>query len=99
YTLASGSTPSTTYPVQVFDHATLDENASDFVARRVERRLRSPSPIYDWFDTVDPHPPEQPQRPDTELATYRTMMSGLALPSHGHPPAPDQIDAAVDGLN
>jgi hypothetical protein len=99
YTLASGSTPSPTYPVQVFDHATLDENASDFVARRVERRLRNASPIYDWFDTVDPHPPMQPQRPDLELNAYRAMLSGLALPPHGHPPAHDQIEAAVEGLN
>jgi hypothetical protein len=43
-------------------YATLDESVSDYVAGRVDERLRRPCHVYDWFNPVAPRPPVQPAR-------------------------------------
>lgn len=85
-------------PGQLFDFATLDESASDFVASKVEKRLLADlgTYAYAWLDPLAPQMPEAAPLPPDERAEYEALLSSLPLPG-GHVDA-DQIAAALDGL-
>ncbi len=84
----------------VFEHATLDESVSDFVAGRVESRLQDPSGGYvnQWFDPEDPRLPELESLPADRKGRYRELLDSLRLPD-GRGLSPDQVAAVADGLD
>jgi hypothetical protein len=86
----------------VFDYATVDESPSDFVASRVERRLRSGvgRHVYDWLEPEVPRIPEQPPLPPARWERVRQTVSEWEAP-HGRLRAnltEDQRDAMLEGL-
>ncbi len=83
-----------------FARATIDENVSDFVAGRVEERLSSNqgTHVYEWFDPENPQIPEQSVISEQDQNLYRRLLNRIRLPS-GYGLAPDQVNAALDGLN
>ena len=86
----------------VFDFATIDESPSDFVAGRVERRLRSGRGrhVYDWFEPEAPRIPDQPPLPPARWRRVRRVVSEWEAP-HGRLRArltEDQRDAVLEGL-
>jgi hypothetical protein len=96
YTLQSSGRKN---PGLVFDYATLDESISDFVAGRVDDRLRSPygTYIYQWFDPENPQIPSQTAPSAALLSQYHQLLSELTLPS-GAGVETEQRASAVDGL-
>lgn len=87
----------------VFDHATVDESPSDFVAGRVERRLQSRlgGHVLTWFEPLDPILPEQtplaPARRDRLAACLDNWQVCHAV---GYAPlTPDQRNAVMEGLD
>lgn len=83
----------------VIDFATIDESISDFVADRVDDRLRQGlgTHVFHWFDPADPAiPPQQALEPDT-LRRYQSLVEALVLPTGQHL-ADDQVVACLDGL-
>jgi hypothetical protein len=100
YVLASW-TPDTN--ASVFDYATVDESPSDFVAGRVEQRLRSGRGrhIYDWFEPEAPRIPDQPPLPPDRWERVRRAVTEWQAP-HGRTRATlttDQRDSVLDGLH
>ncbi|WP_407150449.1 AAA domain-containing protein [Bradyrhizobium sp. ORS 86] len=86
----------------VFDFATIDESPSDFVAGRVEQRLRSGRGrhVYDWFEPETPRIPDQPPLPPARADRVRRAVSEWEAP-HGRLRArltDDQRDAVLEGL-
>ncbi len=64
---------------EVFDFATVDDSPSDFVAGRVEQRLRTGRGrhVYDWFEPEAPRIPVQPPLPPASRgASLRPWTSG-----------------------
>ena len=86
-------------PGQIFDHAMLDESVSDFVAATVDARITSAagSHVFHWFDPTHPQVPAQQQLPAAQIAMLRRILNNVAL-ARGNHLAPDQIDAALEGL-
>ena len=82
-----------------YPYATVDESLSDFVAGKVDDRLRSGKGkhVADWFDPQTSVIPPPLPLPEATLDRYRMFLRDLDL-GHG-PLAPDQAAAAVDGLN
>ncbi|MBV9851825.1 MAG: AAA family ATPase [Armatimonadetes bacterium] len=82
-----------------YARATLDESLSDFVAGRVDERLRSGQGghVARWFDPTHPAVPPQIPIPDDRMARYRALLTDLDL-GRG-PLAPDQREAVLAGLN
>src|SRR6185312_11161194 len=66
----------------VFTRATVDESPSDFVAGRVEDRLRANlgTHVFSWLDPENPQIPAQAAIPAQQVAQYNTFLQGLALP-------------------
>lgn len=87
-------------PGDIFDHATIDENISDFVAGRVEDRLRAGwgAYLYQWLDPEEPNVPEQLIFDVATKEQYRVLLTTLELPGNRRL-APDQVTAAIDGLD
>jgi hypothetical protein len=85
----------------VFDHAVLDENesATDFIAGRVEDRLRSRAthPACTWLDPIRPRVPEQEPLVPARAATCHAVAADVVLPNNERL-AEDQREAAVRGL-
>ena len=80
-------------------YATLDENASDYVAGRVDARLQRPSHVYGWFDPVEPRPPAIAPLADAEAAALSRLLDSFPLPpANVFPASADQARAAVEGL-
>lgn len=99
YLLSSGASKKAE---TLFDrgYATLDENASDYVAGRVDDRLQRPSHVYEWFDPVEPRPPVTDPLPDAEIEALRGLVDSFSLPpANVYPASPDQARAAVEGLS
>ena len=84
----------------LFDHATIDESPSDFVAGRVDIRLASSlgAHMYDWFDPEEPEVPEAPVIAVDVKARYGRVLEALPL-LRGERLAPDQRAAILDGLD
>jgi len=97
YILYSGAVSE---PGQRFDHATLDESVSDFVAGRVEDKLQDGrgAYVYRWFDPESPSLPEQDSLPEADRARCTSVLSGPVLPGEREL-APDQHRAIVEGLD
>ena len=87
-------------PGDVFDHATVDDSVSDFVAGKVEERLQTGvgAYVFQWFDPEEPRPPDIRSLAQPKIDQLEGMLRSLALPS-GRPLAPDQADAALEGLS
>ena len=81
-----------------FANATLDESITDFVAGRVEGRLRLGVGGYvvGWFDPAQPNVPAAPARPGGQRSQDDDMLGRLALANGSL--APDQRAAVLDGL-
>ena len=87
----------------VFDFATVDESPSDFVAGRVELRLRSGlgRHVYDWFEPEYPQIPIQPPLPPAREERLRRTINEWQVP-HARVRAPlaeDQRQAVIEGLS
>ncbi len=98
YTLASG-TSRQAETLFTDGYATLDESVTDFVAKRVDAQLRTPHPVYAWFDPTAPAPPPVAVPPAGEADRIRLLLKSFPLPAENRYPAePDQVQAVVDGL-
>lgn len=83
------------------EFATLDESVTDFVASKVDQRLRAKlnHPTLPWFDPVDPRiPPLAPLADDARTALV-DMLRDWKLPGLGSPLSEDQSAAVVAGLD
>lgn len=88
-----------------FAYATLDRSVSDFVADRVETRLRNEdkNPLYGqhilaWFDPVRPTLPPMRPLPPTLEQNLRTLLQGLRIGAGKHPLKPRRVDVIVEGM-
>ncbi len=83
-----------------FEHATVDESPSDYVAVRVDNRLVSDlgGHMFRWFDTTDPRVPRQIQVDLSRIAAVTGVVRDLVLPGDRRL-WDDQVAAAVDGIN
>ena len=83
-----------------FAHATLDESLSDYVASKVDARLRGRrgDHAYAWLDPTDPQPPPAPALGVEKQAAAEALVAALRLPN-GHVPDDDQRAACLDGLS
>lgn len=83
-----------------FEHATIDESPSDYVAVRVDGRLSSGlgDHMFRWFDTTDPEVPPQTQIEPSRVAAIASVLRDLVLPGDRRL-WDDQVTAAVDGIN
>lgn len=86
----------------VFDHATLDESPSDYVAGRVESRLRSRlgGHVFTWFEPSDPLLPEQAPLAPARRDRLAACLDNWQVPhAAGRAPlTPDQRNAVMEGL-
>jgi hypothetical protein len=87
-------------PETLFEHATLDESVSDFVAGKVERRLRSGrgGHVYRWLDPEGPAIPPQTLLDPDEEERLTEALSTLRL-GGDHTLAEDQQRAILEGLS
>jgi AAA domain/PD-(D/E)XK nuclease superfamily len=83
----------------LFDFATVDESVSDFVADRVDDRLRQGfgTHVFRWFDPGSPEIPPQAVLDLELLRRCQTLAETAVLPT-GQSLAEDQVAACVDGL-
>jgi len=86
----------------VFDFGTIDESPSDFVAGRVEHRLRSAlgGHVFEWFEPSDPRIPAQDPLLPAVRERIAQMLSVWQVP-YGRMSGPltgDQAGAVADGL-
>jgi hypothetical protein len=97
FTLASGTSRQ---PEPLFTHgnATLDENVTDFVAKRVNARLQTRYAVYDWFDPTAPSPSPVPPPPAGEADSVHRLLTSLPLPPFDLPAVTDQVQAVMEGL-
>ncbi|WP_158409474.1 AAA domain-containing protein [Gloeocapsa sp. PCC 73106] len=65
----------------VFDYATIDENPSDFVAQKVDKRLGQNNHhfINYWLDPVNPQIPPLGVLPNTEMEVYQEYLERLRI--------------------
>jgi hypothetical protein len=96
YTLASKSYQPNEV---VFEFATLDESMTDFVARRVEDKLRGQqgSYVFQWFDPEQPNIPTHPALPNTKMADLEEFVKNFKDPD-GRSLMTDQLTALLEGL-
>ncbi|MDO9472010.1 MAG: AAA domain-containing protein [Caulobacter sp.] len=89
-------------PEQVWTHAAVDDSVSDFVANRVEGRLRSVAGHHAlrWFDPTGPQIPVLPAPPPAITAAIEATLEQWEPPQGvGNARlAPDQLAAVRDGL-
>jgi hypothetical protein len=87
-------------PEDLFPFATMDESPSDFVAGRVEKRLRSGlgSHIYPWFDPERPRVPERQALTPQEQEAWSSVLDAVRFEA-GFELAPDQKAAVLEGLD
>ncbi|HEY4896749.1 MAG TPA: AAA domain-containing protein, partial [Solirubrobacteraceae bacterium] len=79
--------------------ATIETSPSDFVAGRVERRLRDAgqAPAVRWLDPTAPAIPQAPAVAEGELGEVRSVVEAMR-DRDGNPLEQRQVDAIVDGL-
>jgi hypothetical protein len=85
---------------ELWEHASIDESPSDFVAGKVEDRLvqgRGPHAAR-WFDPHQPDIPEQTPVDPAAQDRLREELSSVDL-GQGHHLSPDQTAAILDGLS
>lgn len=84
---------------KIFDHATLDENVSDFVAKKVEERLGTNlgNYVYRWFDPEKPQIPEKESLSKQQRKQYKDILSSFK--TNGVELADSQVEAILDGLD
>jgi hypothetical protein len=84
---------------EVFDHATIEESISDFVAGRVDERLRSGfgAHAYEWFDPENPSIPKRETFSADTIERFSGLLQRMTLPNE-LPLALDQASACIDGL-
>jgi len=86
----------------VFDHATVDESISDFVAPRVDRRLdqrQRGAHAFRWFDPLTPEVPDREPFDAGRLAAIGELIRNLEVPPRGGRLTEDQVAAVLDGLS
>jgi predicted metalloenzyme YecM len=91
----------TSDPGPVFEHATIDESPSDFVAGRVESRLTAGlgTHVFDWFDPERPQIPPRVPLPRVDRDRWQAVLSEVT-PGEGEDRlAVDQQSAVLDGLD
>lgn len=83
----------------VFESATIDESVSDFVAGRVDERLRSGlgTHVFQWLDPENPQVPEAPLLDAGVKARYEALLRAPLL-SGNRALADDQAATAIGGL-
>jgi hypothetical protein len=83
----------------LFDHATMDESISDFVAGHVDARLNVGlgKHAFQWFDPEHPKVPELPQLAPALAMNVSETLETLVI-AGGHKLAPDQRQAVLDGV-
>lgn len=84
----------------VCEHGTLDESPSDFVAGRVESRLRvlGAHHVCSWLNPIEPEVPAQVLLSKDALARLKELVEAIRLPS-GNRMAAEQVEAALQGLS
>jgi hypothetical protein len=84
----------------IFEHATIDESVSDFVAGKVDDRLNTGlgRHAYAWFDPEDPRVPDFSPIPPTLLEQIENNLRTLTLPMNRRL-AEDQITSILEGLS
>jgi AAA domain len=82
-----------------FDYATIDVSPSDFVAPRVDSRLRSMPQhhVYQWFHPEQATLLHQEAPSEAEQQQYAQLLNDLQL-KHGRHLATEQKQAILDGL-
>ncbi len=89
-------------PEQAWTHASVDESISDFVANRVEARLRNVanSHAMRWFDPTRPQVPPAPPIANDSLPAMELLLREWEAPhANGQSPlADDQRASVLDGL-
>ncbi|MEO1149924.1 MAG: AAA domain-containing protein [Pseudomonadota bacterium] len=95
----SSYTPDPNSPL--FDHATLDESVSDYVAGRVENRLRSGHGIhaFGWFDPEAPDIPAQSQTSGAIRTQLAETVNSWTIPGTEHRLRREQQDVILDGIS
>jgi len=85
---------------QIFDYATIDENPSDFVSGRVEKRLAAKmgKHVYAWFDRTKPQIPEAKQLGELAKHPLKKLVKSFQPGGEGTSLAHDQINAVLNGL-
>ncbi|EKS34237.1 AAA domain-containing protein [Afipia broomeae] len=87
----------------VFDFATIDDSPSDFIAGRVEARLRGGHGrhVYDWFEPQDAQIPVQPPVPPAREARLARVLTEWLVPHAGIRSRllDDQSRAVIQGLS
>ena len=86
--------------VSVFNYATIDQNFSDFVAERVDRKLQSSqgNHVCQWLAPQNPQIPAQTPLSVSDLEQYRNLLQTLPLPNSKKLDN-KQIEAVINGLN
>lgn len=86
--------------VQFFDHATMDESVSDFIAGRIEAKLQDgrASYVYGWLDPEHPQLPAQDPLDEADKDRYQAILDGLRLRGD-RTLAQDQQGAIIEGLD
>ena len=97
YVLVSRRTPP---DGEVMDFASLDTSVTDFVARRVEGRLRAQAGnhLFSWLDPTSPTLPSLAPLDDDSGQIARTLVEQVAV-SGSEPLMPDQAQAVLQGLS
>jgi hypothetical protein len=89
-------------PGEVFDFAAIDDSPSDYVAGRVERRLRSGlgRHVFQWFDPSNPQIPAQLPLPADRAGRIRACLATWQVPHTAArtPLTDDQRNAVTEGV-
>jgi hypothetical protein len=86
--------------VGVFQHATIDDSVTDFVAKRVDEHLSTTpqTDIYDWFHPEHPEVLGQVPIGNNMIGPYQRILSDFALPRGQHL-LPSQVESIIQGLD
>lgn len=83
-----------------YDHATIDESPSDFIAGRVDQKLQNAKDnhICKWLNPQNPQIPPQTPISENDLEQYSNLLETLPLPNN-QKLGEEQRQAIIKGLN
>lgn len=83
-----------------YDHATIDESPSDFIAGRVDQKLQNAKDnhICKWLNPQNPQIPPQTPISENDLEQYSNLLETLPLPNN-QKLGKEQRQAIIKGLN
>ena len=83
-----------------YDHATIDESPSDFIAGRVDQKLQNAqgNHICKWLNPQNPQIPPQTPISENDLEQYRNLLETLLLPNNQKLDE-KQLEVIIKGLN